>query len=178
MPLERSHTSESAVCIKLSVPSSAYSDCQGITRFQYSSIQYILQKDSRSEYRIHLLILLGHIHPNYAMLRGDLSNLRRRSAGSSSRAGSFRSSWSGSRGAWHQGKDRISKGFEDQTPVGRLISEFTLDDISRSAASTGEARITNCAYAASYSLSDEKPFRIIVPGVLPCRRERIVGLRS
>ncbi|RYC54853.1 hypothetical protein CHU98_g11354 [Xylaria longipes] len=98
------------------------------------------------------------------MLQGDLSNLRRGGGASPSRAGSFRGSWRGSRGGWHQGKNQVSKGVDDKTPLGRPITEFTLDDITMSAISIGEARITNYAYAASYSLNDEKPFKIIVPG--------------
>ncbi|KAI1750020.1 hypothetical protein F4782DRAFT_548985 [Xylaria castorea] len=97
------------------------------------------------------------------MLQGDLSNLRRGGGASSSRAGSFRGSWRGSRGGWRQGKDRIPKEIEDTTPLGRLITEITLEGLTKSAAS-GEVRITNCSYAASYSLDDEKPSRIIVPG--------------
>ncbi|KAI0459613.1 hypothetical protein F5B21DRAFT_499293 [Xylaria acuta] len=98
------------------------------------------------------------------MLQGDLSNLRRGCGASSSRAGSFRGSWRGSRGGWRQGKDRAPSKVEDTTPLGRLITEFKLEDLTKSAASAGEARITDCSYAASYSLDDEKPFRIIVPG--------------
>ncbi|KAI0866573.1 hypothetical protein F4860DRAFT_457759 [Xylaria cubensis] len=111
------------------------------------------------------------------MLQGDLSHLRRGGSASSSRAGSFRGSWRGTRGGWRQGKDRIPKKVEDTTPLGRLITEFTLENLTKSAALTGDARITNCSYAASYSLDDEKPFRIIVPGQpatwkpppLPCK---------
>ncbi|KAI0469627.1 hypothetical protein F4859DRAFT_523015 [Xylaria cf. heliscus] len=102
------------------------------------------------------------------MLQGDLSNLRRGGGSSSSRAGSFRGSFRGSsrgsRGAWRQGKDQASKADVDTTPLGRLITEFTLEDVTRLAASTGEARITDCSYAASYSLNDEKPFKILIPG--------------
>ncbi|KAI0549277.1 hypothetical protein F4679DRAFT_273064 [Xylaria curta] len=111
------------------------------------------------------------------MLQGDLSNLRRGGGASSSRAGSFRGSWRGGRGGWRQGKDKTPQKIEDTTPLGRLITEFTLENLTKSAASTGDARITDCSYAASYSLDDKKPFGIIVPGQpatwkpppLPCK---------
>ncbi|KAI1145920.1 hypothetical protein F4825DRAFT_473350 [Nemania diffusa] len=99
------------------------------------------------------------------MLRGDLSNLRRGGSASSSRAGSFRGSWRGnSRGGWRQSKDRIPIKVDDQVPLGKLVTEFKAGDIASSAVSTAEARITNCTYAASYSLNDEKPLKVIVPG--------------
>ncbi|TGJ80066.1 hypothetical protein E0Z10_g8694 [Xylaria hypoxylon] len=98
------------------------------------------------------------------MIHGDLSNLRRECGASSSAKGSFRGSWRGSKGGWHHRKNRISKK-ADEVPLGRLVTEFTLKGIASSAAVfAGEARITNCAYAASYSLNDEKPFKVVVPG--------------
>ncbi|KAI1108963.1 hypothetical protein F5Y14DRAFT_55226 [Nemania sp. NC0429] len=103
------------------------------------------------------------------MLHGDLSHLRQRGASS------FRGSWRSS-GSWRQGRDQIIKK-DDEKPLGRLVAEVTLEGITSSAVGAVEARVTNCAYAASYSLNDEKPRQVIVPGQpptwrpppLPCR---------
>ncbi|KAJ2987552.1 hypothetical protein NUW58_g4444 [Xylaria curta] len=112
------------------------------------------------------------------MIQGDLSSLRRGSGASSSKAGSFRGSWRGSAGHWRYGKDRACKKEDDQVLTGRLVAELKMEELTTSSAViAGEARITNCAYAASYSLNDEKPFKMIVPGQpavwrpppLPCR---------
>ncbi|GAW25046.1 putative geranylgeranyl pyrophosphate synthetase [Rosellinia necatrix] len=62
---------------------------------------------------------------------------------------------------WRGGKDRTPKLPDDKIPLGPLVTEFILEDI---ASSVGEARITNCKYAASYSMSDEKPLNVIIPG--------------
>ncbi|KAI0541590.1 hypothetical protein GGR58DRAFT_498091 [Xylaria digitata] len=98
------------------------------------------------------------------MLHGDLSKLRRGNGASSSRAGSFCGSWRGNKRGWHHKTDRNFKK-TDEAPLGRLVTEFTLEAVASSAAEFGgEARITDCAYAASYSLNDEKPFKVIVPG--------------
>ncbi|KAF2973446.1 hypothetical protein GQX73_g76 [Xylaria multiplex] len=111
------------------------------------------------------------------MHHGDLSRRRQRSSASSSRAGSFYGSWRGNRRGWHNKTDPNFKK-TDEAPLGRLVIEFTLEAMANSAAKFGgEARITNCAYAASYSLNDEKPFKVIIPGrpavwkplSLPCR---------
>ncbi|KAJ8122851.1 hypothetical protein ONZ43_g1056 [Nemania bipapillata] len=99
------------------------------------------------------------------MLRGDLSHLRRGGSSSSSRAGSFRGSWRGnSRGNGRHGKDRIPIKVNDEMPLGNLVAEFKVGDITSSAMPTAEARITDCKYTASYSLNDDKPFKVIVPG--------------
>ncbi|KAI0398919.1 hypothetical protein F4802DRAFT_84986 [Xylaria palmicola] len=110
------------------------------------------------------------------MISGDLSNLRRGRGASSTRGGSLRGSWRG-RGNWRQRKDPNLNEIGDKAPLGSLITQFTLEDISNLAISAAEARITNCAYAASYSLNDERPYKVIVPGQpatwrptpLPCK---------
>ncbi|KAJ8128821.1 hypothetical protein O1611_g4811 [Lasiodiplodia mahajangana] len=53
---------------------------------------------------------------------------------------------------------------ENEIPLGTLVAEFTTEDIASSTRSAAEARITNYRYAASYSLNDEKPYKVIVPG--------------
>lgn len=101
------------------------------------------------------------------MLHGDLSRLRRGGSSSSGRASSFHGSWRGSsRGGWRQGRDRVIKKADEEIQLGRLIAEFTAEGVVTSAVSAAEARITNCAYAASYSLNDEKPLHVIVPGMI------------
>ncbi|KAI1168429.1 hypothetical protein F5B18DRAFT_646954 [Nemania serpens] len=111
------------------------------------------------------------------MLHGDLSRLRQRGSSYSSRASSFSGSWRGSRGGWRQGRDQVIKKADEEIPLGRLVAEFTVEEVTSSAVGAAEARITNCAYAASYSMNDEKPLQVIVPGQpatwkpppLPCR---------
>lgn len=49
-------------------------------------------------------------------------------------------------------------------PLGRLITTMALSDISSHGVQKEDARITNCKYAASYSLDSSSPPRIIVPG--------------
>ncbi|KAI1089612.1 hypothetical protein F5B19DRAFT_495224 [Rostrohypoxylon terebratum] len=51
-----------------------------------------------------------------------------------------------------------------ESPLGRLITTMALSDISSHGVQPEDARITNCKYAASYSLVDSSPPRIIVPG--------------
>ncbi|KAI2626214.1 hypothetical protein GGS21DRAFT_530597 [Xylaria nigripes] len=126
------------------------------------------------------------------MLRGNLSDFSRGGRATSSRASSFRGPWrgyrgfnrGGNRGDWHHdsrhnnGKD--NEKVDDQVSLGPLITEFTPENTTPF---VGEARIKNCSYAASYSMSDEKPFRLIVPGQpaswkplpLPCRLPRDCG---
>ncbi|KAI0478841.1 hypothetical protein GGR56DRAFT_664851 [Xylariaceae sp. FL0804] len=48
-------------------------------------------------------------------------------------------------------------------PIGRLITKLESDVISRDGP-VHEARITDCTYAASYSLVDSQPAKILVPG--------------
>ncbi|KAI1825952.1 hypothetical protein F4861DRAFT_530076 [Xylaria intraflava] len=99
------------------------------------------------------------------MFRGNLSDLRR-GAASSGRARPSRGFWLGNRGGPYRGRGSTGK-VHDQTPLGPLITEFTPEDTASATASEGDARITNCEYAASYSLTDEKPLKLIVPGQPP-----------
>ncbi|KAI1455994.1 hypothetical protein F4805DRAFT_254151 [Annulohypoxylon moriforme] len=50
------------------------------------------------------------------------------------------------------------------SPLGRLVTTMTLDDISSHGIQTNDAKITDCKYIASYSLVDSSPSRIIIPG--------------
>ncbi|KAI1490588.1 hypothetical protein F5X96DRAFT_694454 [Biscogniauxia mediterranea] len=72
-----------------------------------------------------------------------------------------RSNWRG-RGGTHRGENRISDVAPD-IPSGRLITEFNLKDVTNPNISTTDARITNCRYAASYSIIGGKPPTIVVP---------------
>lgn len=111
------------------------------------------------------------------MIRGDLSNLRRgtgvshnrgnlrRESGTShNRGGPFRGSWRGGRGNWRNTRDQVPAQVDDKVPLGPVVAEFLLEDITSSATSAEEARITKCEYAASYSLTDEKPYKVVIPG--------------
>ncbi|KAI1172371.1 P-loop containing nucleoside triphosphate hydrolase protein [Nemania sp. FL0916] len=66
--------------------------------------------------------------------------------------------------SWHHDRDRILKKVDVEAPLGRLLREFAVGDITSSNVSVADACITNCTYATSYSLDDEKPFKVIVPG--------------
>ncbi|KAL7627406.1 hypothetical protein AAE478_001599 [Parahypoxylon ruwenzoriense] len=88
----------------------------------------------------------------------------------------FRGSWRGATprpGAWrrqgtgiaeHQGKDQVTKEQVNERPLGRLITQITLDDISGRDVPAEDAKITDCRYAASYSLIDSRLPAIIIPG--------------
>lgn len=119
--------------------------------------------------------------PSLKMLRGDLSSLRRGDGASSIRGNSLRSawrgasasssrgdtlrvSWRGNRGGRHRGRGQYFTTECETVPLGKLVTEFTIDLVSCSPVGVEDARITNCAYAASYSLNDDKPFKAIVPG--------------
>jgi len=101
--------------------------------------------------------------------RGDSSGTGRGSnnRATSTRGASSRGPWRGNRGNWRGGKNSFPRKEDAKLlpPLGRLVTEFKLEDISRSVQSTEEIRIANCGYAASYSLTDEKPSKIIVPGM-------------
>ncbi|KAI0900024.1 hypothetical protein F4806DRAFT_276315 [Annulohypoxylon nitens] len=56
------------------------------------------------------------------------------------------------------------RGNVPDTPLGRLITTMALSDISSHAVPTEDTKITNCKYAASYSLDSSSPPKIIVPG--------------
>src|SRR5207237_152637 len=99
-------------------------------------------------------------------IRGNLSNLRRGRGASSSRGVSSHGTGLSTRGGWHRGNNLVLKKTDDQAPLKKLVTEFTLEDIASSLEFAGDARITNCEYAASFSLNDEKPFKVIVPGRL------------
>ncbi|KAI1495867.1 hypothetical protein F5X99DRAFT_402235 [Biscogniauxia marginata] len=72
-----------------------------------------------------------------------------------------RSSWRG-RGGTQTGEDRVSD-VAPEMPFGRLIAEFNLKDATSSDMPAADIRITNCRYAASYSIIGDKPPTIVVP---------------
>ncbi|KAI1476383.1 hypothetical protein F4774DRAFT_393465 [Daldinia eschscholtzii] len=59
-------------------------------------------------------------------------------------------------------RNQPSKSAVDDAPLGRLITKIALESTSNY--NTDDAKITNCRYAASYSLVDAKTPKIIVPG--------------
>ncbi|KAI1470407.1 uncharacterized protein F4812DRAFT_263901 [Daldinia caldariorum] len=102
--------------------------------------------------------------------RGDRGRGRGDRGGTSSRSrgrGSWRGRGRGNDGREHgpnpsRSQDQPSRGIADDAPLGRLITKIALE--SNSNYNTGDAKITNCRYAASYSLVDSKTPKIIVPG--------------
>jgi hypothetical protein len=105
------------------------------------------------------------------MIRGNLSNLRRGRGASSSRGVSSHGTGRSTRGGWYRGNNRVLKKTDDQASLGKLVAEFTSEDIASSPVVTSEARIINCEYAALYSLNDENPFKVIIPGRLQYAKE-------
>ena len=94
-----------------------------------------------------------------------------RGRGSSSSRGPWRGRYRGSpfnsrgRGAtWNKGKEPALKETVDDSPRGRLVTEITLDNASGYGGQAENAKISDCRYAASYSLVDSNSPKIIIPG--------------
>ncbi|KAI0387533.1 hypothetical protein F5Y04DRAFT_6611 [Hypomontagnella monticulosa] len=113
-------------------------------------------------------------------------DLMYRGRGSSSSRGPWRGRSRGlpfnsrGRGAtWNKGKEPASKETVDDSPRGRLVTEITLDNASSYGDQAENAKISDCRYAASYSLVDSNSPKIIIPGQpaawkppqLPCQLE-------
>ncbi|KAI2636930.1 hypothetical protein GGS26DRAFT_461494 [Hypomontagnella submonticulosa] len=89
---------------------------------------------------------------------------------------SSRGPWRGARGrslptnsrgrntTWNKGKEPVSKDIVDDSPRGRLLTEITLDNASGYGSRAENAKISDCRYAASYSLVDSDSPKIIIPG--------------
>ncbi|KAI0846859.1 hypothetical protein F5Y00DRAFT_271518 [Daldinia vernicosa] len=92
-----------------------------------------------------------------------------RGRGTGSGSGSWRGRGRGN-GGREQGpnssrnKDQPSRSTIDDAPLGRLITKITLGSASNYNTQAGDAKISDCKYAASYSLVDSKTPKIIVPG--------------
>ncbi|KAI5868689.1 hypothetical protein GGS23DRAFT_45965 [Durotheca rogersii] len=84
-----------------------------------------------------------------------LSSGRARARGSS--AGRARAA------AWRRRRDRVPEQPAPELPFGRLVTKIELDRISGGSIPVEDAKITDCRYAASYSLVDSKPPVIIIP---------------
>ncbi|KAI2624344.1 hypothetical protein GGR54DRAFT_571375 [Hypoxylon sp. NC1633] len=91
---------------------------------------------------------------------------RGRASNPSGGRGRGRGSWSGLRrgqfGAW-RGREQASKAVVDH-PLGRLVAKITLNEGSSHNINAEDAKITDCRYAASYSLVDSRLSKIIIPG--------------
>ncbi|KAI0841012.1 hypothetical protein F5Y06DRAFT_235318 [Hypoxylon sp. FL0890] len=78
-----------------------------------------------------------------------------------------RGPWSGNRRGRGNGSKRGAyqgpKGAND-SPLGRLVAEITLDNASGHGIQAGDAKISNCRYIASYSLVASHSPKIIIPG--------------
>ncbi|KAI1208326.1 uncharacterized protein F4807DRAFT_430871 [Annulohypoxylon truncatum] len=91
------------------------------------------------------------------------------------------SNWRGRSTIEHEGN--AQKGDAADSPLGRLITNITLRNISNHGIQTEDARITDCKYVASYSLVDSSSPRIIIPGQpalweppqLPCQLQKDSG---
>lgn len=80
----------------------------------------------------------------------------------------FRSACSGnsySLGQWRRGSTlgNISD-FKEEIPIGSLVTELTLEDITKLEVSAAVAKISDVEEVASYSITTSAPPRIVVPG--------------
>ncbi|KAI0011307.1 hypothetical protein F4779DRAFT_637469 [Xylariaceae sp. FL0662B] len=72
--------------------------------------------------------------------------------------------WRG-RGTYQlRGEDKHFKGAIDESPLGCLIMEISLEDAKNSASSVEDAKIKECRHVGSYSLIDSDLQKIVVPG--------------
>ncbi|KAI1379382.1 hypothetical protein F4677DRAFT_329607 [Hypoxylon crocopeplum] len=81
-----------------------------------------------------------------------------------------RASWSGlgrgrGRGSsWRKDNEPSSKATVDDIPLGRLITNISLGDALGHDIKAEDAKISDCKYAASYSIVDSRSPKIIIPG--------------
>ncbi|OTA97333.1 hypothetical protein M434DRAFT_392051 [Hypoxylon sp. CO27-5] len=90
------------------------------------------------------------------MYRGNSQGLRRG-------RGHWSGNWRGRGGANKKATNQPVKGAND-SPLGRIVTEITLDNISSYGIQARDAKIADCKYVASYSLVDSDSPKIIVPG--------------